>query len=359
MRTDPTAASTRHPVRHSRPAAWLEPSIHPTYFRLLVTLMRSAQVDADALLASIGLTWAELRRQERLLSFGHWHDLVVRGIRQMERPGLGLLIGAAAHASAHGPVGYAAMSSRDLRETMETLVKFAGLRTQVLDAELTQDRKWAELAVRERFSLGDARISVLEMILVIVVRLLEAAAGRPLPRATYLLPYPEPAWSAEYSALLAGKLQFGAERLAIRLPLDELDAPCVTADAAAHALACRECRIEQASTRVELSQRLRRWLRECDGEFPTLAAIAQRCHCSPRTLIRRLKREQSSYRALLDEVRREAAVRYLQTSELPIELIAARIGCADTSNFSRTFRRWFGTTPREFRERASAQRLRE
>jgi AraC-like DNA-binding protein len=33
-----------------------------------------------------------------------------------------------------------------------------------------------------------------------------------------------------------------------------------------------------------------------------------------------------------------------------VEEIAARLGYADTSNFSRTVRRWFGAAPRELRE---------
>ncbi len=38
----------------------------------------------------------------------------------------------------------------------------------------------------------------------------------------------------------------------------------------------------------------------------------------------------------------------------PVEEIAARLGYVDTSNFSRTVRRWFGVTPRELRESGGA-----
>jgi len=37
-----------------------------------------------------------------------------------------------------------------------------------------------------------------------------------------------------------------------------------------------------------------------------------------------------------------------------VEEIAARLGYVDTSNFSRTVRRWFGATPRELREAGAA-----
>lgn len=70
---------------------------------------------------------------------------------------------------------------------------------------------------------------------------------------------------------------------------------------------------------------------------------------SPRTLIRRLREEGSSYQQLLDSVREELACWLLIQTDLPVEAIAERVGYADTSNFSRTFRRWLGVTPREFR----------
>lgn len=40
--------------------------------------------------------------------------------------------------------------------------------------------------------------------------------------------------------------------------------------------------------------------------------------------------------------------RLLQTP-LPVDAVAAHVGNEDTSNFSRTFRRWVGMTPSEFR----------
>ena len=70
---------------------------------------------------------------------------------------------------------------------------------------------------------------------------------------------------------------------------------------------------------------------------------------SPRTLIRRLKDEGSAYQQLLDAVRQERAGWYLAHTRLSVEEIAARLGYADTSNFSRTYRRWFGRTPSQAR----------
>ena len=48
-------------------------------------------------------------------------------------------------------------------------------------------------------------------------------------------------------------------------------------------------------------------------------------------------------------MRQERAGWYLAHTRLSVEEIAARLGYADTSNFSRTYRRWFGRTPSQAR----------
>jgi AraC-like DNA-binding protein len=73
-------------------------------------------------------------------------------------------------------------------------------------------------------------------------------------------------------------------------------------------------------------------------------------HVSARTLMRKLKQEGSSYQAQVDLVRREQAVWYLCDSKESVEAIAFKLGYKDASNFSRTFRRWLGVTPKDFRD---------
>jgi AraC-like DNA-binding protein len=74
-----------------------------------------------------------------------------------------------------------------------------------------------------------------------------------------------------------------------------------------------------------------------------------------RTLNRRLKAEGTTFRELLDEVRFEAACRMLDTARIPITEIAFSLGYAETSAFSRAFRRWSGATPGERRRRSQQE----
>jgi len=76
---------------------------------------------------------------------------------------------------------------------------------------------------------------------------------------------------------------------------------------------------------------------------------------STRTLIRRLRDKGLRYRQLVDEARAAVACWRLAHAADTIEQIAADLGYADTSNFSRTFRRWRGTAPSVYRAEASQQ----
>lgn len=82
---------------------------------------------------------------------------------------------------------------------------------------------------------------------------------------------------------------------------------------------------------------------------PSQAQVAQQLHCSVRTLQRRLSSQQASFTDLLDSTRRELALAHLANPGCSISEVAYLLGFADTSNFTRAFRRWTGQSPSEHR----------
>jgi AraC-like DNA-binding protein len=91
---------------------------------------------------------------------------------------------------------------------------------------------------------------------------------------------------------------------------------------------------------------------------PTLEQVAPRLRMSPRTLHRRLEEERTSYRVILNEVRRELATRYLQERQLAIGEIAFVLGFSEPSAFHRAFKRWTGHAPLDYRDMAEARAAR-
>jgi AraC-like DNA-binding protein len=87
---------------------------------------------------------------------------------------------------------------------------------------------------------------------------------------------------------------------------------------------------------------------------PTIDHVCDRLVLSRSTLLRGLSREGASFQQLLDETRKDLAIRYLVKSELNNQQIAHLVGYRDPNAFQRAFRKWTGMTPRQVRADRSA-----
>ena len=75
-----------------------------------------------------------------------------------------------------------------------------------------------------------------------------------------------------------------------------------------------------------------------------LERVAWRCGVGERTLRRRLAEAGTSYRALVDDVRKERALEWLDGPG-SVSRVAQRLGFSDATAFARAFRRWTGIPP--------------
>ena len=83
----------------------------------------------------------------------------------------------------------------------------------------------------------------------------------------------------------------------------------------------------------------------------TLEAVASRMAIGPRTLQRKLRDEGLSFNTLLGNVRKEIAVYHLKRDMLTITQISYLLGFSEPSVFHRSFKKWTGVTPADFRRR--------
>jgi len=84
------------------------------------------------------------------------------------------------------------------------------------------------------------------------------------------------------------------------------------------------------------------------GETPDVD-IAKLMHMSRRTLQRKLAEADLTYQQLVDETRRDLALRYIQEPGKSITEITFLLGFSGQSAFTRAFRRWTGKAPTDYR----------
>lgn len=120
------------------------------------------------------------------------------------------------------------------------------------------------------------------------------------------------------------------------------------------ALGVRERRLRQARPDLSVSDSVRALLPIVLGLPGTpLSLCASLLALGERTLQRRVEAEGQSFRALLQQSRRELTLTLMPWRDLPTEQLAARLGYRQSAQFYRAFRGWFGESPG--RRRATAR----
>jgi AraC-like DNA-binding protein len=90
---------------------------------------------------------------------------------------------------------------------------------------------------------------------------------------------------------------------------------------------------------------------------PRQEDVAQRLNMTLRTMQRRLTEANSCYRDVLNDTRQQLAQGYLASEpQYSVGEIAFLLGFSEVSAFTRAFRRWTGTSPREWRSQGDAGR---
>lgn len=147
---------------------------------------------------------------------------------------------------------------------------------------------------------------------------------------------------------------FGAPQTELRFAPSVLELPHARADSKLAAILTRHADAWLATLPApdSLVGRVRSAIaRQGTREFPTLASTAASLGIPERTLQRRLAAEGVSHSTLLDEARRQLALRYLGNAALSVTDIGYLLHFSDPASFHRAFRRWTGESPLEYRRR--------
>ena len=80
-------------------------------------------------------------------------------------------------------------------------------------------------------------------------------------------------------------------------------------------------------------------------------AACRALRLSRRTLQRRLKAEKTSFQKILNEVRAELAVKYLEDARLKSLEIAMLLGYSSLSSFTTAFKSWYDMPPAAYRQK--------
>lgn len=307
--------------------------------------------DRAELLREAGLHEDVLREPDRRIPASRivslWHALVAR----LPDPALGIHIASDIDLRRWGLVGYVMAHSPTLERALRRFERYGRILTETLrvhlaGGELRIDSEPQLVALRHPI---DARLAL-------IVGAARQIAGADLDPSAIRLPYPRPVDTSAHARWFRCPLQFGAEHAAVVFSPQDLGREVSTADEtlASYLNRLAEVVLKSLSAGDSFVTRVRRalWSDLSEGR-PSLARSARTLGTSPRTLQRRLDQEGTTFARVLDAFRREMAAGLLRDPELSVSETAFLLGYSETSAFHRAFRRWYGTSPRDFRRKTA------
>lgn len=279
-------------------------------------------------------------------------------------PAFGLEVPRHAAQTTFHALGYAVLASATMKEAFERIVRHRRLVGDVLALRLVDagDRYRLEIDVSADPSVPFQALDAIAALLTRQARLLHA----PSPCAPLLVSFarPAPRDVERYERALRGPVRFDATVNALEYARADLEGrlPAANAELARsndEVLVRYLARLEQSGVASRVQQAV---LEALPNGAPAKGTIARKLGMSARNLQRRLAAEDTSFKELLANARGDLARTYVEEGRLSVTEIAFVLGFADTSAFSRAFKRWTGKSPREYATRpgrAGAGRSRE
>lgn len=167
--------------------------------------------------------------------------------------------------------------------------------------------------------------------------------------------YRKPAYAPLYYQYLNRNCLFSAPQSRVVIPAEYLQGSGLRANAVMLQILVRQCDqlLDALQLHQSVSAQVRTVIAAIPGNYPTAEQVAEKTGLSSRTLSRRLKKQGTSFQRLMNEVKTQRAVNYLQTTEMSIEEVATHMGFSDSANFRRAFVSWTGVLPSQYRRVAS------
>lgn len=318
-----------------------------------VALLSGAGADPAAIEHTLGFGLDQLTDPDKQLPLHHLARLERESPQLTGNPAIALHLAAQCRGDGGdvGIVGHLAAHSPTIGDGIHQVLRYANLLGTGITLTLERRDPIAEL-VYARTDPDLATVQGVEMALADTVMTLRQLAGV-LDPVIVRFRHPPPPYATEYHAIFGDAVHFSQAEDSVTFPSTVLDLPSPLAQPYVsrvltdHADALLERADAAGPYRRQVQETI---LRQLPHGPASIDRTARALGMSRQTLYRRLKDEGTTFQALLDDLRRRSAARYLAEPSRPLSDVAFLLGFNDYSAFHRAVRRWFGVSPHTYRQ---------
>ena len=315
-----------------------------------LTVLRDLGVDPAEVLAEARISPKLFEDPDNLITYRARSRLLSRCVARTGCAHFGLRGGQLMNLSALGLVGMLVKNSTDVGAALHSLVNYQRLHSPGASVGLVVDGDVALLTYDVLQPYSEATDQTGDAAVAMMLNIMRSLCGARFQPSGAWFAHRRPKDTRPFRQFLRTPLTFDAEKYALLFPSKWLSVRLPGADAELMRLLRRQARELEVRHREEFPETVRSVLRPMLLTSRSSAEdVAALFSIHSRTLNRRLDSFGTSFRALVDETRFEIARQMLTDTSLDVGEIAATLGYARTSAFSRAFRRWSGTTPAAWR----------
>ena len=301
-----------------------------------------------------GLDPALFDNPENSISFIKTGKLLNLCAKSTGIPHFGLLVGQHAGPDSLGRLSEFAIHSPDAGSALKNMILHLSIhdRGSIPSLSTKDGTATVEYSIYLPLQGGSSQISMIA--LTNICNVMRALCGDTWSPSQVLFTHAEPEDIHPYASIFDAPIRFNADMNAIIFPEHWLKKRIPGANAAQYHQLVEELTTIESRAAIDLIEQIRSLL------YPLVVSgncteehLAQMLSLHPRTLNRRLKERDTTFRRLLAECRYEISKRLLEESDISIIRISAILGYADQSIFTRAFHRWSGVSPKEWRSQHS------
>lgn len=322
-----------------------------SYIQLIIRALGNEGICSSQLLNGTDLTMQSLN-DGQLTSINEFIRVILNTKTASNDPAIGLRLGLLLHPSTHGSVGWAATSSPTLSGAINIFQQYSRIRTPFVLYNAFTTKKHYIIRVTLTKNLKAAHTIFVEAMLMLLQHIIEFILGRPMDDAHIHINSSAPCYASSYKDYFHCPVHFDSDFLDIRLPISLKDTINPSADANLYQLALEQCQEATALSQkdIDLPVSTYNYLSAHLGQNLTLKSSAEHFNLSTRTFNRRLKHRNTCFKAIKEDMHTFQACSYLRRSTISVDALAMIFGYSDPANFRRSFKRWTGKTPQQYRQ---------
>jgi AraC-like DNA-binding protein len=320
--------------------------------RLAIARLKSAGAPVAPLLKRVGLTPELIAEPEERLSVRSQIALLDEAAIALKDDCIGFTLARDFDLREIGLLYYVMACSQTLGEALKRLARYSKVTNEAL---VFGYREGNRLIVSLSYS-GVPRHSdrhQIEFCMFAALRICRVLTGLNLVPQHFSIAHHRSGGTSEMVRFVGTKVEFGADTDEFAFNIDARALPLIHSDPYLNDLLLKYCEAVLADRTGDKSQLRTRVENAISSVLPhgrvLVKDVARSLAMSERTLARKLSDEGLNFTEILQQLRRDLAVRYLDDRKLHVSKIAWLLGFHEVSAFTHAFKRWTGKTPRQMR----------